>query len=117
MDKKYFNYSISMLDFLTNYVGIDAFIDEEALVNLSKATHKDIKELGIEYIKAIPFEAVTQEDILLGNILFVYDGKSTKRNKRIAPYIRPEILMLEKEENLKRGDDYARRIISKKNKE
>ena len=51
MDKKYFNYSISMLDFLTNYVGIDAFIDEEALVNLSKATHKDIKELGIEFEK------------------------------------------------------------------
>lgn len=116
MSKKDFFYSISMLGFLTNFVGISDSLDADTLSKLGRATHKDIKELGIEYVKAVPFECVTEEDIFLGKIILVRDGRSTKRNERIAPYIRPEVLMAEKQESLKRGDDYARRIIFKENR-
>lgn len=104
--------SIPMLEFLINYVGLSDIIDEETLRNLKKATHKDIKELRIPYVKAIPFECVTEEDLRNGNIIYVTDGKSTKRNRHLAPYIRPSILK-EKEE---RGDTYQRESILKRSR-
>lgn len=102
--------SISMLEFLINYVEIEA-IDEVSLSNLRRATHRDIKELRIPYVKAVPFECVTNEDVLEGRIIIVHDVKG--RQKRIAPYIRPEIL---KKEETKRNEGYARRIVFKESK-
>ncbi len=102
--------SISMLEFLINYVGIEA-IDKVSLSNLGEATHRDIKELRIPYVKAVPFECETNEDVLEGRIVIVHDGKG--RRKRIAPYIRPEIL---KKEEIERNEGYARRIVFKESK-
>lgn len=109
MKKLEYEISISMIEFLTSYVGLDDIVDEETIAKLKRATHRDIKELGIPYVKAVPFETVEKEDIETGSILYVYDGKSTKKNKRVAPYIRPEIL---KEQERKRGDgSYERKIL------
>lgn len=100
--KKSFNYeafpSISMEEFLRDYVGSEATITEAIASRLKRATHKDIKELNIPYVKAVPFEIVTEESLMMGEYLLVYDGKSTNRTKRIAPYIRPEKLK-QKEQN------------------
>lgn len=85
--------AISMYEFLINYVGIVGMVSEEDMNKLARATHRDIKELNIPYIKAVPFDCVEIEDVRSGNIIYVYDGKSTRKNKRVAPYIRPEILM------------------------
>ena len=84
--------SISMEEFLKYYVGPEAAITEMVAKRLNKATHKDIKELNIPYVKAVPFDIVTEESLMNGEFLLVYDGKSTNRTKRIAPYIRPEKL-------------------------
>lgn len=90
--------SIPMIEFLMNYVCLTDIVDEETIELLSNATHKDIKELNIPYIQAVPFESVTKEDLKTGKIIYVYDGKSTKRNRRLAPYIRPEVLRKEEQE-------------------
>lgn len=94
--KKEFNYeafpSISMEEFLRDYVGAEATITDAVAARLKRATHKDIKELNIPYVKAVPFEIVTEESLMTGEHLLVYDGKSSNRTKRIAPYIRPEKL-------------------------
>lgn len=84
--------SVSMAVFLRDYVGEDACIDDATSRKLAKATHKDIKELNIPYVKAVPFDIVTTDDLCTGKYILVYDGKSTQRNKRIAPYVRPSIL-------------------------
>lgn len=101
--------SISMLEFLINYVGLTDITDEETIKKLKYATHRDIKELNIPYVKAIPFEAVTKEDLKTGGIIYVYDGKSTRRNKRVAPYIRPEILRMNEEK--REGSQQERKIL------
>jgi hypothetical protein len=84
-----------MEDFLYNYVGLDIMKSYDKVKILSRATHRDIKELGIYFLKTVPFDSVTEEDIATGRILIVADGKSSVRNKRNAPYIRPEILIEE----------------------
>lgn len=84
--------SVSMAVFLRDYVGEDACIDDATSRKLAKATHKDLKELNIPYVKAVPFDIVTTDDLCTGKYILVYDGKSTQRNKRIAPYVRPSIL-------------------------
>ena len=84
--------SVSMATFLRDYVGEDACIDDATARKLAKATHKDVKELNIPYVKAVPFDIVTTDDLCTGKYILVYDGKSTPRNKRVAPYVRPSIL-------------------------
>ena len=84
--------SVSMMTFLKDYVGEDANINEAMARKLAKATHKDLKELNIPFVKAVPFDILTTDDLLMGKYILVYDGKSTSRNKRIAPYVRPELL-------------------------
>lgn len=84
--------SISMEEFLRDYVGPEATITDMVAARLKKATHKDIKELNIPYVKAVPFDVVTEESLMTGEFLLVYDGKSTNKTKRIAPYVRPEKL-------------------------
>lgn len=112
MKDKDYEISISMLDFLINYVSLDEMVDSETIKKLEKATHRDIKELNIPYVKTVPFEIVNKESILNGSILYVYDGKSTKKNKRVAPYIRPEIL--KEEERRKEGKPYERKLYTHK---
>ena len=84
--------SVSMATFLRDYVGEDACIDDATSRKLAKATHKDLKELNIPYVKAVPFDIVTTDDLYTGKYILVHDGKSTQRNKRIAPYVRPSLL-------------------------
>ena len=84
--------SVSMMVFLKDYVGEDANINDATARKLAKATHKDLKELNIPYVKAVPFDIVTTDDLYTGKYILVHDGKSTQRNKRIAPYVRPSIL-------------------------
>lgn len=91
--------SISMEEFLRDYVGPEATITDIVAARLKKATHKDIKELNIPYVQAVPFDIVTEESLMTGEFLLVYDGKSTNKTKRIAPYVRPEKLK-KKEMNL-----------------
>lgn len=84
--------TISMYEFITNYLNLDNLLSDEAILLLSKATHKDLKELNLSYVKTIPYEAVNKADVLEGRVILVCDGKSSSKNKRIAPYIRPQIL-------------------------
>ena len=84
--------SVSMMTFLKDYVGEDANINEAMARKLAKATHKDLKELNIPFVKAVPFDILTTDDLYTGKYILVHDGKSTLRNKRIAPYVRPELL-------------------------
>lgn len=84
--------SISLLEFLTGYLELDNEFDQKKIESLSKATHKDIKELELPYVKTIPFEEVEREDVLTGKVILVRDGKSRPNNLRIAPYIRPGLL-------------------------
>lgn len=109
--------SVSMMTFLKDYVGEDANINEATARKLAKATHKDLKELNIPYVKAVPFDIVTTDDLCTGKFILVYDGKSTPRNKRIAPYIRPSILKEQEHiEWLDPDDDYEIEEIETKEK-
>lgn len=95
--------ALSMEEFLENYVNLDNILTEEVIMKLAKAkaTHYDLTVLGIPYIKRIPFEEVTQDDILMGNVILVNDFKGNNKRPRVAPYIRPSILK-EQEEDKKR---------------
>lgn len=84
--------SISLLEFLTDYLELDNELEQKKIEHLSKGTHQDIKELAFPYVKTIPFEEIEREDILTGKVILIRDGKSTSNNLRIAPYIRPGLL-------------------------
>ncbi len=86
---------ITMEEFLNNFVGVIPFEQVERLKRV-RATHQDITMLGIPYIERVPFGMVTEWDIMTGNILLVSDFKSTEKRKRLAPYIRPELLKKQK---------------------
>lgn len=109
--------SISMIEFLLNYVDMGDLLkgNEKAVKLLSNATHKDIKELNLPFVKSVPYGIVEPEDILEGNIILVYDGKSKGHNKRLAPYIRPEILREEArvKEEMERGDKMMELLFRK----
>ena len=96
--------SVSMMVFLKDYVGEDANINDATDRMLAKATHKDLKELNIPYVKAVPFDIVTTDDLYTGKYILVHDGKSTQRNKRIAPYVRPSIL--KEQEQMEEFDEF-----------
>lgn len=96
--------SVSMMVFLKDYVGEDANINDATARKLAKATHKDLKELNIPYVKAVPFDIVTTDDLYTGKYILVHDGKSTQRNKRIAPYVRPSIL--KEQEQIEEFDEF-----------
>ena len=96
--------SVSMMVFLKDYVGEDANINDATARKLAKATHKDLKELNIPYVKAVPFDIVTTDDLYTGKYILVHDGKSTQRNKRIAPYVRPSIL--KEQEQMEEFDEF-----------
>ena len=96
--------SVSMATFLRDYVGEDACINDETARKLAKATHKDLKELNIPYVKSVPFEILTTDDLCMGKYILVYDGKSTQHNKRIAPYVRPSIL--KEQEQTQEADEF-----------
>ena len=91
---------ISMIEFLTDYVGLEETLNDEHIGKLQHATHKDIKEIGFPYVKAVPMDSITDEEVLSGDIILVADGKSTDKNPRLAPYIRPQLL---KERENKKG--------------
>lgn len=94
-----FNYHIiSMEEFLLNYANCDGIFTDEIIAKFkdSKMTHLGIDFLNQPFIKKVPFDIVTKEDILTGRILLVSDFKS---KNRIASYIRPELL-LEKERGM-----------------
>ena len=94
----------SMMVFLKDYVGEDANINDATARKLAKATHNDLKELNIPYVKAVPFDIVTTDDLYTGKYILVHDGKSTQRNKRIAPYVRPSIL--KEQEQMEEFDEF-----------
>ena len=96
--------SVSMMVFLKDYVGEEANINDAKARKLAKATHKDLKELNIPYVKAVPFDIVTTDDLYTGKYILVHDGKSTQRNKRIAPYVRPSIL--KEQEQMEEFDEF-----------
>lgn len=95
--------AITMKEFLENYVNIDNILTSEIIDKLaqSKATHYDLTQLGIPYIKRIPYEEVNPDDILMGNVILVNDFKGSNKRPRVAPYVRPSLLK-EKEENKRR---------------
>lgn len=77
--REYESYIIPMKIFLKEYVGIDIQLDL-----LKKATHKDVKYLNFNNVKAVPFELINKENIYTGDIILVTDGKH-----HIAPYLNP----------------------------
>lgn len=89
MNKSYDRFTITMEEFLIQYLGLDYMDGTVDFENLKKSTHKDLTELGIEGVKRVPFEYVSLSDIMEGNILLVRSGK---RKSEIAPYIRPSLL-------------------------
>lgn len=74
---------ISMHKFLENYCGI---YNETLLNKLCSRTHRELKLLRIDYLplRAVPFSEVAEEDLIVGNILYVLD-----RNNHVAPYRNP----------------------------
>ncbi len=90
--------AMSMRKFLINYAGLT----EEMVFELMrrKATHKDIKKLGLTHIRCINYERLTEEDIRCGDVILVSDFHGSSRNPHVAPYIRPSLLR-EKEMNNK----------------
>ncbi len=69
------SYVISMEDFLKNFVGIDN-------QNLNRAKHKELKFFNLA--TAVPFDIVTKESVMTGDILLVRD-----KANNIAPYKNP----------------------------
>ncbi|MCH5167187.1 MAG: hypothetical protein J1F35_04765 [Erysipelotrichales bacterium] len=119
---------MSMAEFLLNYANLDDDLSTEQVLDMetAKLTHQDLTKLGLPYIKRVPVEIVTENDISSGKILIVYDFKSTKSNKRCAPYLRPAYVKQLEEEQLaymhQDCDDDSRQsnekqtLISKKEK-
>lgn len=68
-----------MLTFLKDFAGIT-----EQLNNLEKATHKEIRYLGLQNVVAVPFEYVDNDHLATGEILLVLDIEH-----HIAPYQNP----------------------------
>lgn len=60
--------TISMIEFLTAYVGINSQLD-----SLKMATHKNIKSLRFDKVVSIPFSMVNIDDLEYGDVLFVRD--------------------------------------------
>lgn len=104
--------TISMREFLENYVNdvLESKLTEEMITKLeiAKATHFDITELGIPYLKRVPIDIVTEDMLLSGSIIMVADFKSHKRRGRYAPYIRPSIEKEREEQKEKRGKVYGK---------
>lgn len=69
------SYVISMDDFLKNFVGI-------ANADLARAKHKELKFFNLA--TTVPFDIVTKESVLNGDILLVRD-----KDNNIAPYKNP----------------------------
>ncbi len=74
---------ISMHKFLENYCSI---YNDVLLEQLCARTHKELKQLKEDYLPliTIPFDGVTEEDLVTGNIIYVLD-----RNNNVAPYKNP----------------------------
>ena len=100
---------ISMSNFLLNYANLDGNITVEQVTKFEndKLTHQDITELGIPYLKRVPEDIITEDDLAVGNIIIVNDFKGKKGNKRSAPYLRPSIVK-EMEEEKKRRQEYGK---------
>lgn len=96
IDKKYV---ITMDFFVKNYLGI---YDNK----LSRVTHKDLKMLGVG--KTVPFDILTKDDVMRGNVLLVRDKKG-----HVAPYINPYLLREGSEVN---NDQYKRKRKTEYNK-
>lgn len=97
---------ISMGMFLAEYANIDGNLTDEVIEKLrsARATHIDITELGIPYIKRISFDDVTEDAIRRGEIIIVNDFKATNKYNRPAPYLRPSIVKgMEENRNRKVG--------------
>ena len=100
--------TIGMREFLMGYLYFgeteEEFKDWTERVNeleQNKATHLDLSELGIEYLVRIPYEAISSDDLMMGNVLLVEDFKSTPKHRRVAPYKRPSLV--KEQINRKRG--------------
>ncbi len=94
--KEIYNYKIlTMEDFLFKYANGGGVFTKEIVKNLKSAhaTHYDIGLLNWPFLKRVPFEVVSKDDLLTGQVLLVSDFKN---KNRVAPYIRPELL-IEKE--------------------
>lgn len=89
MDKNFDRFTITMEEFLIQYLGLDYMDGTESFENLKKCSHQDLSNLGIEGVKRVPFDYVSISDLMEGNILLV---KSGKKKSEIAPYIRPSLL-------------------------
>ncbi len=103
--------TLSMREFLLDYVLVKEHYEEEDLkewenavnkLEKNKATHLDLSELGIGYLVRIPYEAISEDDIRMGNVLLVEDFKSTPKHKRVAPYLRPSLVKEREERKGKR---------------
>lgn len=77
--KQYNDFIISMEYFIEGYVLVEEQIDF-----LKKATHKDIKFLNFNNVKAVPFELISKDSVFTGEILLVKDIKNN-----IVPYLNP----------------------------
>ena len=69
------SYVITMEEFLQYFVGINN-------ADLNKAKHKELKYFNLT--TTVPFDIVTKEDVLKGDILLVRD-----KSNNIAPYLNP----------------------------
>ena len=101
--------TIGMREFLLDYAYFGEsedeylnWVDRVNELEKNRATHLDLTALGIEYLVRIPYEAITQDDLIMGNVLLVEDFKSTPKRKRIAPYKRPSLVKEQKERRTRR---------------
>lgn len=87
-------YIITLREFLNDFLDIKKLtnIDDKKMNQLAKFSHLQIKDLNLPNVQCIPFEMLTEELLMRGDVLLVADGKSNGKKKNLAPYIRPELL-------------------------
>lgn len=107
---------ISMAEFLLNYADLDGNLLFEQVLEMEKdrLSHQDITKLGIPYIKRVPNNIVTEEDLLSGDIIIVYDFTSTKNNKKRAPYKRPMLVKQAEEAKKQKNGERNKRILGRR---
>lgn len=72
--------AISMLDFLSDYVGIE----QQHLKLLKNATHRDIKLFNFDYVVSVSFDMIDHDKLATGGILLVVD-----KYNHIGAYLNP----------------------------
>ena len=100
---------ISMVEFLRDYLHVGYEVD------VTKINHFDLDELNLLGVKRVPNQCVDIDDIRTGRILLVEAKGFKHRGNVIYAYIRPDIVLYERSNNV--NDDLISSIykgVSKK---